>query len=138
MSVDALAAGGHHPPLMVGRAERSSSTAVASDEFGTFDFGLDSDQEERARRLFAESIVVDMLFQGPCGYRTLDKLQLPERTGDHEADYDAVAKTPVRRALAGELDEFHDCWRSSGITAGNRQAGFPLDDDRRFAFAQAQ
>jgi membrane dipeptidase len=35
--------------------------------FGDYDFGLTDEQEERAARLHHESIIIDTLFQGPCG-----------------------------------------------------------------------
>src|SRR5688572_20914787 len=38
--------------------------------FGDYDFGLTQEQEERAKRMHAESIIIDTLFQGPCGYRS--------------------------------------------------------------------
>ena len=34
-------------------------------QYGTFDFGLTSEQEDRARRLHRDSLVVDLAFQGP-------------------------------------------------------------------------
>ena len=40
-----------------------------SEQFGNLDMGLSEDQEARARRLHADSIVVELMFQGPCGYR---------------------------------------------------------------------
>src|SRR4051812_9710759 len=97
------------------------ATAV-TEQFGVYDFGLSEEQEERARRLHEESIVIDLLFQGPCGYRTYESLEPPERTGDNWADYVASNQLPIRKAIAGELDEFEGIWRASGLTAGNRQA----------------
>jgi membrane dipeptidase len=100
---------------------------VSEEEFGRFDFGLTADQEARAARLHAESIVVDMLFQSPCGYRSYTEEMLKAAVGDMatpvpEKVYAAVNKAPVRAALRGELDEFRQIWEESGITAGNRQA----------------
>ncbi|HEX9888964.1 MAG TPA: membrane dipeptidase [Nitriliruptorales bacterium] len=40
-----------------------------SEVFARYDFGLDEDQEERARKLHERSVVVDALHQGPLGYR---------------------------------------------------------------------
>ena len=37
--------------------------------FGKYDFGLSQEEEERAARIHEESIIIDMLFQGPCGDR---------------------------------------------------------------------
>jgi membrane dipeptidase len=105
---------------------------VPADAFGAFDFGLTEQQEERAAILHREAIICDMLFQGPCGYRSFS----PEMDAELEADFErhrsdlqyvyAAIAMPVRRAVAGEFPEFEACWVTSGITAGNRQvaAGF--------------
>jgi hypothetical protein len=61
-----------------------------TDTFGTYDFGLTAEQEDRARRLHEESIVVDMLYQGPCGFRVYEGAEPPPATGDLEADFYAV------------------------------------------------
>jgi membrane dipeptidase len=95
--------------------------------FGRYDFGLTAEQEERAARLHRDSIVIDMLFQGPLGYRAYDEAML-ERiaavAGDRpEEQYEAAVVEPIRAALRGEFPEFEQTWVESGITAGNRQAG---------------
>ena len=94
------------------------AAATVAEEFGVFDFGLSEEQEQRAARLHAESIVIDLLFQGPCGNRAYAGLDLPPPTGDHEKDFDLVSQLPTRKALAGELDEFEDC----GAARGSRRA----------------
>ena len=38
-----------------------------SSTFGDFDFGLTKAEETRARELYDEAIVVDMMYYGPCG-----------------------------------------------------------------------
>ena len=112
------------------------ATAVVTKEFAAFDFGLSPEQEERARRLHEESIVVDMLFQGPCGYRTYARLEPLEPSGDKWADYFASNQHPIRKALAGECDDFEGIWRASGLTAANRQA--LIGSPEHFSIAQAQ
>lgn len=107
-------------------------------EFGVFQFGLSDEAEARARALHADSIVIDMLFQGPCGYRSFDKLPPFKRTGDPVADLFAVEYMPERMAVDGEFSEFRDCWVRSGITGGNRQAGFSAPYAAGFSLAQAQ
>jgi len=116
----------------------TAEAAVATEQFGVYDFGLSEEQEERAKRLHTESIVIDMLFQGPCGYRTFNALDLPERTGDNTADMLAIRDLPVRKALAGECDDFELVWEGSGMTAGNRQAAFRPPYDSWFSLNQAQ
>jgi membrane dipeptidase len=97
-------------------------------QFGTFDFGLTAEQEERAARLHHESVIVDMLFWGPCGYRSFT----PDAVERLKAEYERHRNTgrsfwdafrlPIREALAGTSDEFETCWVESGVTAGNRNA----------------
>jgi membrane dipeptidase len=113
------------------------TTSAVAEQFGTFDFGLTGEQEEQARRLHAESIVVDILFQGPCGARCYDHLTIPEPTGNAPEDYMTVNHAPIRGALAGDFDGFYRCWSESGITAGNRQCSFD-GDFSPFGIAQAQ
>jgi membrane dipeptidase len=112
------------------------ATTVAAEGFGIYDFGLGTEEEARAQRLHQKSIVIDMLFQGPCGYRTYASLEGTAPTGELWADYVASNQLPVRRALTGGFDDFYDCWAGSGITAGNRQV--VMDDVGLFASAQAQ
>lgn len=108
--------------------------------FADFNFGLSAAQEERAAGLHRDSIIVDMLFQGPCGYRSftppvLDLVrQLPPSASPTER-YFAAVFAPIRAALQGRSDDFRDCWEKSGITAGNRQVGFGAP---AYAIAQAQ
>jgi membrane dipeptidase len=110
--------------------------------FGTWDFGLTEEQEERAARLHRESVIVDLLFQGPLGYRAYDEDLLAAVTGRQQgkapADaYFEAVNAPVRRALEGRLPSFEQTWRESGITAGNRQAG-PSTDGPLYGLAIAQ
>jgi membrane dipeptidase len=119
-------------------ASTLTTAPPASEQFGVYDFGLSPDQEQRARRLHAESVIVDMLFQGPCGYRTYAGLDLPARSGDRTNDMLVIRDLPVHSALAGECDDFYDCWAGSGMTAGNRQATFGPPYDSWFSLNQAQ
>jgi membrane dipeptidase len=122
-------------------------TAVeAAETFGAYDFGLSAAQEARARRLHAESIIVDSLFQGPCGYRSYTAEMIGQlerehaRHGNALQGYLSAVVMPIRRAIAGEFPEFEQIWRASGITAGNRQAGGNSVEEALglFALAQAQ
>jgi membrane dipeptidase len=118
---------------------------VRAERFGVFDFGLTAEQEERAARLHAQSVIIDILFQGPCGYRAFSGRLGDEVLGAWEAAPDPemalrdTAALPVRHALDGRLDDFRSCWEESGITGGNRQ--FSLDPGEllpTMALAQAQ
>jgi membrane dipeptidase len=97
--------------------------------FGDYDFGLNGEQEERAAKLHRESIIIDTLFQGPCGYRSFTDEMVAELQAGYEKHrsaerglWDAV-QMPIRRAIKGAFPDFRDCWSASGITAGNRQTG---------------
>lgn len=116
-----------------------------TEQFGTFDFGLDEAQEERAARLHRECIVVDALFQGPVGYRAFDTEMNKELRARLESSRDVLAalgdglEMPIRRAIDGRLDAVKEHWDASGITCGNRQV--ELADsvrDRTFSLVQKQ
>lgn len=97
-----------------------------SEQFGQFDFGLDAEQEERAARLHSESIIVDMMFAGPCGYRCYTKEmedQIRAEWEKQKASSEAVFLSmlmPGRMATRGQLPDYKNCWDASGITAGTR------------------
>ncbi len=119
---------------------------TTDERFGNYDFGLTPEQEERAARLHRESIIIDTLFQGPCGYRSFTEEMEAELRADYEKHkdparglWDAVLM-PIRRAIDGEFPDFERCWRDSGITAGNRQVGGGNVEEafQGFALNQAQ
>ena len=120
--------------------------AVTTEVFGTYDFDLVEAQEARARRLHEESIIIDTLFQGPCGYRSFTDAMVGQLEGEYERHRNAqrglmsALKMPVRAAVRGESDEFERCWRASGLTAGNRQTGGSTVEEafEGFALNQAQ
>lgn len=96
-----------------------------------YGFGLDAAQEERAQRLHDESIIIDMLFQGPIGpaaYTGEMEEQVKANLEEHH-DYKKNMRWAValaaRNAVRGELPEFKEWWDASGVTAGNRQ--FSMD-----------
>ena len=117
---------------------------AADSEFGVYDFGLSPDDEARAARLQAECVVVDMLFQGPCGYRSFDDGMLRTVEEQWEVDRDPVrawnfvVELPARLAARGELADFEACWRGSGITGGTRERDFLSLEDVIGGFAVAQ
>jgi membrane dipeptidase len=84
--------------------------------YGTFDFGLTAEQDQHARRLHAESIVIDLLFQGPCSPDVwTDELvgELEEKsTGDLFVD----AFFLLDKAIAGEYPEYERLFDASGVT----------------------
>ena len=137
--------------VLEGSAKRQPE--ILSEQFGGFDFGLSAEQEERARRLHAGSVIVDMLFQGPCGKRALTAEMVEELRREyrrHQNPQKAVLDSwnlPIRRALAGEFPDFKRLWDECGVTGGNRQTvGMTLSENVDpyteamdwFAFNQAQ
>jgi membrane dipeptidase len=98
-----------------------------TEQFGTFDFGLDEAQEQRAARLHRECVIVDALFQGPVGYRVFDAEMNKELRARLESSNDVLGtlgeglELPIRRAIEGRLDAVKEHWDASGITCGNRQ-----------------
>lgn len=116
------------------------------EQFGTYDFGLTPEQEARARRLHDESIIIDTLFQGPCGRRVFSDPMIAQLQSEWEVHRNpqrglwSGVELPVKLALKGEFSEFKACWDASGITAGNRQTGMMTLEEalNGFALAQAQ
>jgi membrane dipeptidase len=96
-------------------------------EFGSFDYGLDDEQEARARRLHDEAIVVDLCFSGPISHRTFDAdleaelRQQWRRSPDALRVSLAAMSRPAELAAEGRYPAYEEVWRESGVTAGTRQ-----------------
>lgn len=97
-----------------------------------YDFGLTREQEKHAKELHDESIVIDMLFQGPIGTYALPEgfeeelLSLArERHPNDEGAQVGLANRLIRKwSVDGRLaDLYKECWYESGITAACRQLG---------------
>ena len=100
-----------------------------------YDFGLTPEQEKRAKKLHEDSIVIDLLFQGPIGTYSFEDEFGDEIEKETLADTTAEAEdsSPVGHILhaqslikrwftGGKLDGLYKrCWYESGLTAGNRQ-----------------
>ncbi len=93
-----------------------------------FDFSLSKKQEKRATNLHKESIIIDMLYQGPMSPPNFsDEIteKLKKRCKKYKINPDKyIIRMMIEcweMAATGQLDEFERCWRDSGITAGNRQ-----------------
>src|SRR3954451_23238315 len=100
-----------------------------TEAFGNWDFGLTAEQEERAAKLHRESIVIDTLYQGPCGYRSFTPEMEAQIHQDFERHRNAMkglwtaVRMPARMAVEDNFPDFEAFWKASGITAGNRQTG---------------
>lgn len=117
---------------------------MTTETFGAFDFGLDEQQEQRARLLHQDSIIIDALFQGPVGYRVYDEETIKALRAKFESHGDVAQafrdgfEAPIRLAIEGRLDAVKDHWDQSGVTCGNRQVELAEDGLREFSFALAQ
>lgn len=91
-------------------------------EFGTYDFGLTADEEARAARLHAASIVIDLLHFGPLGARSFtDEMQARERAAFERGGLEQAARAArehVHALTAGAC--YRELWEASGVTAGSR------------------
>ena len=93
-----------------------------------YDFNLNQEQELRAKSLHEDSIIIDMLFQGPLSpYSIPEHIEEETKRIADEQTQDPGKKTQIGRkllldyAIKGKLPQFKDCWYKSGITAGSRQ-----------------
>ena len=112
--------------------------------FGTFDYGLDEEQEARAARLQRESVIVDALFQGPVGYRVYDAEMNRVLRSRYESHRDLMRglldglELPVRMAVEGRMDAVRQQWDESGITCGNRTIELAEGRVRDFTIGHTQ
>lgn len=96
--------------------------------YGTFEFGLSREQEDRATRLHQECLIIDCLFQGPLGYQSLSG-EVEERyealwaeAGPADARYAAfLLGYQLALEIPDQAEAWRDLWLGSGITGGNRQ-----------------
>ncbi|MBX3139714.1 MAG: membrane dipeptidase [Trueperaceae bacterium] len=104
-------------------------------------------QLDHARALHENSIVIDMLFQGPIGTYSLPEelegellaLAQGARPGD-EAEQVRYAGELVRRWYTnGKLaDLYEECWTKSGITAACRQLSIRTQDSLMLSIVSVQ
>lgn len=98
-------------------------------KYGLFGYGLTAGEEERALRVHEESVIIDMLFQGPLSpysleenfSRAIEEKYAPLKTSAPDTYREKVQNAVMEYALRGELPAFRECWYDSGITAGCRQ-----------------
>ncbi len=97
-----------------------------------YDFGLTKEQQEHAKKLHDESIVIDMLFQGPIGTYALPEgfeeelLEMAKKAHPHDetAQVGYAGRLIREWSIKGRLvDLYKECWYESGITAACRQLG---------------
>ncbi|MEI5906876.1 membrane dipeptidase [Bacillus spongiae] len=112
---------------------------------GLYPFDLTQEQEERARKIHEESIVIDMLFQGPLSPNAIpdsiaDKLkEMCEEYADDPMTYSRMpSKLIMAMSKNGELPAFKEEWYQSGITAGNRQLSLSSQESIITSIADVQ
>src|SRR5688500_16360178 len=101
---------------------------MAEQAFGVFDFGLNDDQERRARRLHDESLILDLMYWGPNSYLDWTQ-QMDNELQAHLARHANPLSTlwrgfeqPGEWSLAGQFPSYYSSWADSGVNAGH----FPL------------
>lgn len=106
-------------------------------QYGHFEFGLTADQEKRAARLHRNTVIIDLLYQGPLGPRFYPEDLSRELKAYWDSKRDLFGtliegvSLPMRRAAQGKLAIFRDHWIRSGLTGGNRQV--ELSDFKNFS-----
>lgn len=103
---------------------------MSSSSAKLFNFNLTKEQEERARRIHEESIIIDLLFHGPLSPDSIsdeisEKVKMMcERYLDNPMEYYQKPKKMITKlAIQGDIPNFKEEWYASGITAGNREIG---------------
>ncbi|MAP03917.1 MAG: hypothetical protein CME48_02905 [Halieaceae bacterium] len=106
----------------------------AEEMFGVFDFGLTSDEEARAAQLHKDCTVVDLMFQGPTGYRSLGGGLLAKSQAAWQADpspevFIGALQEVIELAMGGKLPDYMDVWRRSGLQVTNLQVVGDVRDE---------
>jgi membrane dipeptidase len=98
-------------------------------EYGRFDFHMNAEQEERARRLHASSVIIDLHFQGPTSPDVWTDELLAELLKKHpNPDTDQVLEFLPEKAVRGEYPPFRELFTLSGATAA--MASCTLGEER--------
>ncbi|WP_066068981.1 dipeptidase [Neobacillus soli] len=112
---------------------------------GLFPFNLTKAEEERARVLHEDSIIIDLLFQGPLSPRVIPEnvsSKLKELCDPYKDDpivYSGMPSKLLRQMVArGELAAFKEEWYQSGITAGNRELELTSPESIIISMAEVQ
>lgn len=98
-------------------------------KYGLYPYGLTAAEEERSLRVHEESVIIDMLFQGPLSpysleenfSKMIEEKYAPLKQSAPDRYREKVQNAVMEYALRGELPAYRDCWYDSGITAGCRQ-----------------
>jgi membrane dipeptidase len=87
--------------------------------YGSFDFGLTAEQEERARTLHDASIVIDLQWQGPCSPDVwTSELEAELDQAADRDDFTAAYQFLANRAADGRFPAYRELYKASGASAG--------------------
>jgi membrane dipeptidase len=95
--------------------------------YGVFDFGLTEEQEARAARLHRESVIIDLLFQGPCSPDVWTDELIAEVDARGSDNLYTVAFFLKERAIAGRFPAYKELFDASGVTTA-ATGGYVLKD----------
>ena len=112
---------------------------------GLVDFQLTKEEEERAKNLHEDSIVIDLLFQGPLSPLAISEEiseQLKIRCAPYQDDpmtYSGMPRKIIAKMSANnEIPAFKEEWYQSGITAGNRELSLSNHESMISSMAEVQ
>src|SRR5947208_2009830 len=94
---------------------------VGQRQYGHFNFDLSSEQDERARRLHAESVIINLHFQGPLSPDVWTDELVAEVEGEMAKRGDDLGFAQSflpERALRGEFPLYRELFTQSGVTTG--------------------
>ncbi|MFE0148580.1 dipeptidase [Nonomuraea sp. NPDC059007] len=94
--------------------------------YGTFDFGLTAEQEERAARLHRDSIICDLLYQGPYSPDAWTREMIDDIDAQGSDDLWQAFRYIADRITSGTLPGFRELVGQSGII--NNMGGCLLKD----------
>ncbi len=98
---------------------------MACGKFADYDYQLSAAEEERARRLHDDSVIVDAIWWGPITYLSFTEVMGAElrrfysEKPDVNSLIDYARRLPGRLAAAGRLPDYRTVWDETGITAGH-------------------
>lgn len=104
------------------------------ESLGKWDFGLTSGQEARAAKLHEESLIVDLVFQHPGGYRLFNREPFKSRAEELEKTASGLALIEIINfRLPYDLDKdlMRALWNKTGVTGGYLDLFLDMSDIER-------
>ncbi len=88
---------------------------------GSYDFGLSDSEEDRARRIHDEAIVIDFAFVHPGGYRVFEREPFKSGYQHLVGEYtglELMEKLAFKFPYEADMDHMRTLWAQSGVTVG--------------------